>query len=100
MNQNQCNHPSHLIYQMYWPDGGTAEFCSGCFHTRHNDIYTTEWQNHGYKCLGDWYREAAKVADGINEYVFFLSYNRKNPKWFAAPKNRGRSKRNRRNNQR
>jgi len=63
-----CEHK--WAYSMHWPDGGTSELCSNCLMTRHiDDVITTEWQDHGYKAISDWYYEAAELQCNMNHLM-------------------------------
>lgn len=61
-----CEH-KRKVRQMEWPDGGTSELCEDCLLTRHVDVITTEWQDHGYKSPADWYNEAEKLQRGMDK---------------------------------
>lgn len=54
---------------MAWPDGGESQLCPDCLKTRHIDVENTEWQDHNYNSIGDWYREAAKLQDKRDDIV-------------------------------
>lgn len=55
-----CQHKR--IRQMDWPDNGSVEVCTDCLLTRHHwEQGETEWQDHGYKTVADWYKEAEEL---------------------------------------
>ena len=52
---------------MTWPDGGSSFLCIDCLFTRYEDeMIETPWQDHSYKNIGDWYREAATFQDELD----------------------------------
>lgn len=61
-----CKHKPMRRRRMDWPDGGGSELCEECLMARHIDMVDTEWQDHGYKTISDWYREAAQFQDVMN----------------------------------
>ena len=61
-----CEH--RRTRQMVWPDNGSAEVCTDCLLTRHHwEQGETEWQNHNYKTVADWYQEAADLQRSMDK---------------------------------
>jgi len=64
-----CKHDK-FTRTMEWPDGGTSELCESCLKTRHIDeISETEWQNHKYASVADWYKEAEGLQRGMEKIL-------------------------------
>ena len=59
-----CGHIRTRI--MSWPDGGDSEVCERCLLTRHLDAVVSDWQDHGYNTIADWYIEASKFQEVMN----------------------------------
>lgn len=56
----ECLHKQ--IKKMDWPDGSYSEVCIKCLQTRLIwEQGESEWQEHKYKSLADWYKEALEV---------------------------------------
>jgi hypothetical protein len=61
-----CEH--RRTRQMVWPDNGSAEVCTDCLLTRHHwEQGKTEWQNHDYTTIADWYQEAADLQRSMDK---------------------------------
>lgn len=61
-----CQHPR--AKSMDWPDGGGSELCITCLKTRHHtEQETSEWQDHQYKTISDWYLEASKLQNTLDD---------------------------------
>ncbi len=62
----ECAHK--IKRSMYWPDGGNSEVCATCLKTRHIwEQGETEWQNHEYKSIIDWYKEAVSLQHSMDK---------------------------------
>jgi hypothetical protein len=57
MAKEKCKHS--FSREMEWPDGGTSTLCEHCLMTKWEDgEFESGWQDHGYKSISDWYKEA------------------------------------------
>ena len=56
----KCEH--RFMRTMDWPDNGVSALCISCLLTKHVDeVSETDWQNHNYKSVSDWYKEAYEL---------------------------------------